>query len=189
MYGRNFYFLATPKGAQRQGRYFLDESVNRPIGVPVTLSGDEDAVGRLGVELAVAANASDKLKPAPGTGGILVYEHIQFRDVDPWTVTYSDFDYAPAGAAVQVVKGPDVKVGLVNTTADTFLTRTGYPAPRVMVAGVAATSTVEVGEYLTPGVGNDDDGYWAVTTDADEAWLVVTQVDGSTGLCEAILNF
>jgi hypothetical protein len=58
-----------------------------------------------------------------------------------------------------------------------------------MVAGVAATSTVEVGEYLTVGVGTDDDGYWAVTTDADEAWLVVTHVDGSTGLCEAILNF
>jgi len=59
----------------------------------------------------------------------------------------------------------------------------------VMVAGVAATSTVEVGEFLTPGVGTDDDGYWAVTTDPTEAWLVVTHVDGSTGLCEAILNF
>ena len=72
-YGRNFSFRVSPKGGQRAGRYFLDGSTDLPIGAPVVLSGDKDAVGRLGVQLATGAQA----KPVPGKGGILVYEHIQ----------------------------------------------------------------------------------------------------------------
>jgi len=183
-YGRNFAFRSTPKGAERAGRYFLDDS-SRPIGVPVVLSGDSDAVGRLGVELATGAQD----KPTPGTGGILVYEHIQYIGVDPGLTTYSDLDTVPANAPVQVINGVNVKVAFTNTTDDTFLTRTDYPTPRVMVAGAGVSATVAVGNFLTPGTGNDDDGYWAETSDADEAWLVVTFIDSDTGLVEARLNF
>lgn len=183
-YGRNFAFRSTPKGAERAGRYFLDDS-SRPIGVPVVLSGNSDAVGRLGVELATGAQD----KPAPGTGGVLVYEHIQYIGVDPGLTTYSDLDTAPAGQPVQVINGTTVKVAFTNTEDDTFLTRTNYPTPRVMVAGAGATPTLEVGDFLTPGVGNDEDGYWAETADADEAWLVVTYIDNDTGLVEARFNF
>ena len=187
MYGRNFHFLVTPRQGERAGRYFLDETSPVPIGAPVklTASGDTDSGARLGVELATGAQA----KPVPGTGGILVYEHIQFLGVDPNEVTYSDFDTAPAKAAVQVVNGTTVKVGLTNTTDTSFLVRAGYPATRVMVDGVGATTTVEVGDFLTPGDGNDTDGYWEVTATAANAWLVVTAVDGPTGLVEARLNF
>lgn len=184
-YGRNFEFRVTPKSGERAGRYFLDTATAVPIGAPVVLSGEVDSGGRLGVEL--ASQASNK--PAPGTGGILVFEHIQFIGVDPAANTYSDFDTAPALAGVQVISGSSVKVGLKNTTDTNFLTREGYPAARVMVDGVGATTTVEVGDFLTPGVGDDTDGYWEATATAAEAWLIVTAVNGSTGEVEARLNF
>jgi hypothetical protein len=184
-YGRNFFFLSTPEGAHRRGRYWLDDTAT-PIGAPVKLSATgDDGLGRLGVELATG----DQAKPTPGAGGVLVYEYIQYIGVDENLVTYSDLDLAPAGAAVQVVNGTETKVGYNNTTATTFLTRTGYPDARIMVAGVGATTTVEVGEFLTPGVGNDTDGYWAVTTTPANAWLTVTHVNGDTGLVEAVINF
>jgi hypothetical protein len=184
-YGRNFEFRSTPSGAERAGRYFLDSATPVVLGAPVVLSGDSDAVGRLGVELATGAQD----KPLPGTGGVLVYEHIQHIGVDPYLTTYSDFDTAPAGEAVQVVNGSAVKVAYKNTTDETFLTRTGYPTARIMVAGVSGATTVAVGNFLTPGVGNDEDGYWAETSDAAEAWLVVTSVNTTTGEVEARLNF
>lgn len=182
---RNFSFRVPPKSVNRAGRYFLDSATDLPIGVPVVLSGDDDGAGRLGVELATGAQA----KPLPGKGGVLVYEHIQHIGKDPYLSTYSDFDVAPAGQAVQVVNGEYVKLGFKNTTATSFLTRSNYPTARVMVAGLGATSSVAVGEMLTPGVGNDEDGYWAETATAANAWLVVTAVNASTGEVEARLNF
>jgi hypothetical protein len=183
-YGRNFEFRVTPRQGERAGRYYLDDTA-QPIGAPVVLSGDTDDLGRLGVELATGAQA----KPAPGTGGILVFEHIQFTGVDPAENTYSDFDTAPAGKAVQVVNGTTVKVAFKNTEDTGFLVRTGYPAARTMVDEVGATVGVEVGDFLTPGVGNDTDGYWAKTETAANAWLIVTAVNTTTGEVEARLNF
>ena len=59
-----------------------------------------------------------------------------------------------------------------------------------MVAGVSlATPTVAVGNMLTPGTGDDTDGYWKETSDAAEAWLIVTSVDASTDTVEVVLNF
>lgn len=185
-YGRNFSFRVTPKGGNRAGRYYLDGSDDLPIGAPVVLSGEEDSsTGRLGVELATG----DQAKPKPGTGGILVYEHIQPIGQDPYLYTYSDYDTAPAGEAVQVVNGDDVKVAFKNTTATSFLTRSNYPTARVMVAGLGATPTVAVGDYLTPGTGNNTAGYWAETATEANAWLVVTAVNASTGEVEARVNF
>lgn len=184
-YGRNFDFLVPPQGGQRAGRYFNDEGAALPIGAPVVITSDENTLGLLGVELATG----DQAKPAPGKGGIVVYEHIVYDGVDPVINTYSDLDTAPDGAAVQVISGSEVKVLLRNTTATTFLSRTSYPNARVMVAGLGATPTVAVGNYLTPGTGNDTDGYWAETATAANAWLIVTKVNASTGEVEARLNF
>jgi hypothetical protein len=175
-YGKNFEFRVQPHGGQRSGRFYLDEATAVPIGAPVTVdtSGDENDLGLLPVNLETGATN----RPAPGMGGILVYEYgpAAFAGDDPWLTTYSDKGEAPAGAAVMVVNGDAVKVVLRNTEASTFLNTRDYPG-RVMVAGLGATPTVEVGDFLTPGVGNDTDGYWAETSDADEAWLVVTKVD------------
>jgi hypothetical protein len=184
-YGRNFGFRVTPDGGDRSGRYYNDDNIPLVIGAPVVITGNDDGLGRLGVELATG----DQAAPLPGKGGILVYEWIQFLGVDPVITTYSDFGTAPIGKAVQVVSGPEVKVELKNTTQDSFLARADYPTPRVMVAGLGATPTISVGDKLTPGVGNDTDGYWAETSTTANAWLIVTYVDVERGLVEARLNF
>jgi len=59
-----------------------------------------------------------------------------------------------------------------------------------MVAGVSqATPSVAVGDYLTPGDGNDAAGYWKETSTAANGWWVVTSVDSTNGVVEAELNF
>jgi hypothetical protein len=185
-YSRNFEFRATPKGANRSGRFYLDDSAARPIGVPVVKTNNVDAVGRQGVALATG----DQVIPKNGLGGILVVERIFYHGVDPMINTYSDLDLVADDEACQVVSGLDVKVAFTNTTATTFLSRSGYPTARVMVAGIGiATPTVAVGDYLTPGTGNNSAGYWAETATAANAWLVVTAVDNSTGMVEARINF
>lgn len=185
---RNFWFIRSPRHTERAGRYVLDSASDPlPQGVPVKVTGDDDGLGRAVVELATGAQN----KPVGGQGGILVYEQFRMDGLDTVINTYSDADTVPAGKAVQVVSGENtVKVGFKNTSDDTFLTRTDYPATRVMVAGVSiATPTVAVGNFLTPGTGNDTDGYWAETSTAAEAWLVVTAIDAATDTVECVLNF
>lgn len=184
-YGRNFEFRKPPVHGQRSGRHFLDETVNLPIGAPVKASGAADALGRTPVKKATAAQA-----PKKGTCGIAVYEHgpAAFAGDDPLLTTYSDKDYVPAGAAVQVVSGDAVKVVFRNTEDRTFLGTRDY-AGRVIVAGLGATPTLAVGDFLSPGVGDDDSGYWAETGTAANAWLVVTAIDNARGEVEAEFVF
>ena len=185
-YGRNFDFRVTPKGGQRQGRYANNSGAAIPIGVPVVVSGTTDGQGRQNVALATGNQAA----PLPGKGGIAVYEHVSFAGVDPVITTYSDLGTAPNGKAVQVISGRDVKVVLTNTAVGSFGGRSGYPAARKMVAGIGqATPTVAAGDMLTPGTGSDGAGYWAETSTASEAWLIVTSVDNASGTVEARLNF
>lgn len=185
---RNFEYRVSPRGPERGSRFVLDSASDAlPKGVPVVATGDFDDQGRAIVELATTAQD----KPVAGRGGVLDFERFRMDGLDPYNHTYSDADTVDGGRPVQVVTGANrVKVALRNTTADSFYSRADYPTARIMVAGVSiATPTVAVGNFLTPGVGNDTDGYWAETSDAAEAWLVVTAVDSSTGEVEAIVNF
>ena len=190
-YGRNFDFRVTPEPRERQGRYVLDNGSDLAIGAPVVTTGsaDDELTGALAVELATGAQAP----PDPGQGGIVVYEWIDLNRLDPVLNDYSDRGDAPDGRMVQVVRGKGVKVVFRNTSDSTFMAN-AYPAGRsyagrIMVAGVGATPTVAVGDYLTPGTGDDDNGYWAETADADEAWLVIESVDSDRGEVEARLLF
>jgi hypothetical protein len=185
---RNFEYRVSPRGPERGSRFTLDaESDALTKGVPVKVTGDFDDQGRAIVELATGAQD----KPLPGQGGILDFERFRMDGLDPYNHTYSDADTVDGGRPVQVVTGANrVKVAFRNTTADSFYSRADYPTARIMVAGVSiATPTVAVGNMLTPGTGSDVAGYWAETSDPDEAWLVVTAVDSSTGEVEAIVNF
>lgn len=188
-YGRNFGFRVQPKGGQRAGRYYNSEATAIPIGAPVLIDvdGDKDSAGRIPVELATGAQA----KPENGLGGIALYEYAfaAFAGDDENLTTAADKDTVPAGAPCMVIFGDDVKVVLKNTEDRTFLHNRSYDG-RVMVAGLGgATPTVEVGEYLTPGTGSDQAGYWAVNATAANAWLVVTNVENNRDELEARLNF
>lgn len=186
-YGPNFEFRATPEGRERQGRFVLDHGDDTlPIGAPVVTTGDQSDLltGALKVDLA-AANAA---RPLPGQGGIAVYEWIDYNGLDPVLSGPESRSVVPDGQMLQVVRGEGVKVVFRNTTAHTFLQSRSYTG-RMMVAGAGATPTVAIGDLLTPGVGDDDNGYWKETTDPDEAWLVVESVDTDRGEVEARLLF
>lgn len=194
-YGRNFEFRVPPHGGERAGRWVLTDTglgggTSVPIGAPVVL----DAAVSVSAQFTNAGNvklATGAQDPTPGTCGILVYEHgpAATAGQDPWLTTYSDLDTAPVDKLVQVVSGPDVKVVFRNTSDRTFLNSRSY-AGRIMVAGIGiATPTLVVGDMLTPGVGDDTNGYWAETATASEAWLIITAVDNDRAEVEARMTF
>lgn len=177
-YGRNFEFLQSPLPQHRLGRYVTKATgAQIPLGAPVRVPAGAvaNAEGRLPLELATGAT-----EPEVGRHGILIHEYAfnAFRGFDPVQTVISDFDKAPLNAPSQLCYGDEVKVRLINTVDRNFQGQKAY-AGRVMIPGLGATPTVAEGDYLTPGTGNDDDGYWAVTADKAEAWLYVTLVDST----------
>ena len=179
--GRNFSFRIPPLPDHRLGRFKTGASAIVQ-GAPVK-SNSVDATDKRNV-MALATGAQD---PVKGLSGIVVWE-------EPWFPfdgqdrglfrPGSDLDTVPAHTPAQVVHGDEVKVLFENTSDDTFVT-TDYDG-RVMVAGVGSLA---VGDLLTPGTGNDTDGYWAKTTTASQGWLRVTYVDSTNGLVEAQMLF
>ncbi len=194
-YGRNFEFRTPPVGRERQGRFYLDEASPIPIGAPVVVADaatpDDDLTGALPATLATGA------QDVPKIGGIAVYEHAPTRPAfagrDASLDTYSDLDTVPVSGnplsrMFQIVRGEGIKVVLRNTEDRTFLNVRDYEG-RIMVAGLGATPTLAVGDYLTPGVGDDDSGYWTETATASEGWLVIELVDADRSEVEARLTF
>jgi len=185
-YGRNFDFRIVPDEDDRQGRFFLNQ-VDVPIGVPVVASGAVSSALTDAQPVVLATSA--QAPPRPGRGGIVVYEWIDLYGTDPLYNTYSDRDLVPQGKLCQVIAGPGLKVVFTNTVARSFLHQRNYPG-RVMVAGATiATPTVVAGDLLSPGVGDDTNGYWVETQTPGEAWLVVTNVSASRREIEAEILF
>lgn len=186
-YGRNFHTRVSPYTQQRRGRYVMAQGADVPIGAPVIAANlavpDHSLTDSLPAQLATGAQA-----PKRGFAGIGIYEHIQIIGHDPVLTTFGDIDTIPDTEMFQLICGPNVKVVFRNTAARVFRTTRNYTG-RVMVAGMGATPTVAVGNYLTPGTGNDSAGYWATTGTASNAWLVVTNVDVARQEVEAEFNF
>jgi hypothetical protein len=183
-YGRNFEMRITPTEQQRRGRVVLT-GASAPIGVPLKIAdGATPSVDFTKALPATLATGSQAFKR--GFCGIGIYEHLDFNQYDPEYTTYSDRDQMPVGKLVQLIIGPNVKVVFRNTADRKFLGTRDYKG-RVMVAGMGATPTVAVGDYLTPGTGNDTAGYWAEVGTAANAWLVVTNVDAARQEVEAEL--
>lgn len=184
-YGRNLDFRVPPIGRQRGSRYSV--AADTVIGVPVLTTGALDVMGRRVVGLA----AADSAIPAPGAGGLMVFEAgpDAFRTFDPNLTTYSDIGIAVSGKAVQVVSGKSVKIVLKNTVTGLFLHTRTYIG-RTMVAGMGATPSVAVGDGLTPGVGSDTAGYWKKNAGAAaNSWLIIDSIDIVRDEIEAHLNF
>lgn len=186
-YGRNFEFRIPPRGPARGGRYAALAAT--PIGAPIIIDTTAPA-NALGLQ--VVKLAPDGTSRGSGANkGIAVFEYgpAAFAGDDPELVTYSDKDTVPAGAAVQMVAGDAaVKVVLRNTVARNFLGIRPYPG-RTMVAGMGATPTVVVGQFLVPGVGTDSGGYWKPTATEADGWLVVTKIDTTRAEVEARILF
>jgi hypothetical protein len=122
---------------------------------------------------------------------VAVFEHVSGIDqagLDPVLTTHSDYGTVPRAKSLQVVAGDRVKVALRNTETRTFYGAREYEG-RTMVAGMGATPTLQVGDFLTPGTGDDTAGYWAETGSAANAWLVVENVDLDRGEVECRFLF
>jgi hypothetical protein len=184
-YGRNFEFRIAPERGQRNGRYVNATGGELVLGTPIGGTGVIDELEREEIEAVTGATV-----PVPGRHGILIVEHTGVTGIqgrDPFLNGFSDADKALVNQQVMMVSGSEVKVVLRNTADRTFLNTRSY-AGRVMVAGLGATPTLAVGDYLTPGTGDDDAGYWAEGTAAN-GWLVITNVDAARGEVEARLTF
>ncbi len=194
-YGRNFEFRIVPESENRPGRFSVPATGSQlPIGIPIVTNGPAgvDSGGRQYVAKAGAGALARK-----GQTGILLYEYAPdaYAGFDPLLTTYSDMGTVPLGAGVQMISGPNVKVVLRNTVAETFLTARTYAA-RKMVEELTADkgttpSTVVVGDYLIPGTGDDTTGYWKVGGGGatPNGWLLVTKVDDARGELEAHFTF
>lgn len=196
-YTRNFEFRIPPDADNRLGRFISPATGTAiPIGAPVVYDASPAAAtttastalgGLTAVKLATGAQA-----PQVGLSGIAVYEHKNtesYAGFDPYLTTFSDIDTVPLGKALQVVSGREIKVCFRNTSSALFLNTRTY-AGRIMVSqGAGATPNVAVGDFLTPGSGDDTNGYWAKTATAANAWLVVTKVDNTRGEVEAQVYF
>lgn len=188
-YGRNFEFRVPPHHGERSARHSTPTTGDPlPIGIPVSVdaSADDDSFGNKPVEV-----AADGTPPVPGLCGILIYEHAPaaYAGTDPFLTTYSDIDTVPKGKLCQVVYGDTVKVVLRNTEDRTFLETRDYEG-RTMVAGLGATPTLVVGDYLEPATTPDDtNGWWQETSTAADAWMVITKVDAARGEVEARMLF
>lgn len=184
-YGRNIEFRVTPEEYMRRGRIILGQGSDVPIGVPLLVGTTPDPLwtGALPATLATGAQA-----PSPGMSGLGIYEWVDFNGLDEQLFSSSDRDKIPNGKQFQLISGKGVKVVFKNTTAHSFMGTRNY-AGRTMVAGMGATPTVLVGDYLTPGTGSDAAGYWARTATATQGWLRVTNVDATRQEVEAEFVF
>ena len=194
-YGRNFGFRITPDSQNRKGRYAVPVTGNRlPIGAPVQADPATGvtaltAFPNMPVEFCKLATGAQN--PVQGQSGLLVYEYgpAAFAGFDPELVSYSDLDTVPLGANVQMVNGPNVKVVFRNTTASTFLHVRTYAGRNMVAPAVLGATPATVGTFLTPGTGDDTNGYWTTTANAAQAWLVVTAIDTVRGEVEAHMAF
>lgn len=170
-YGPFFDFRVTPEPHMRQGRYILNPDSTAdvvPIGGPVMVTGDDPSTLFTGARVVDLATG-DLAPPLPGQGGIAVYEHLHLHGLDPVINSHSDRPDIPLGKLIQVVRGEGIKVVFRNVADHQYLHVRDYPG-RTMVAGVGiATPTVSEGDFLTPGIGTEDDGFWKKTTDPAEA--------------------
>lgn len=195
-YTRNFEFRIPPEAENRLGRFISPASGTAiVIGAPVVFDPSPSAAtttAATALGLQPVKLATGPQVPVVGLSGIAVFE---YKGQDGWAgddqllTTWSDKDTVPLGKALQVVSGRDVKVAFRNTADSTFLNIRAYTG-RIMVSdGAGSTPNVAVGDFLSPGVGDNTSGYWAKTAVAANAWLIVTRVDNTRGEVEAQVAF
>ena len=150
------------------------------IGEPVMIDPDNPGfMKRAGAAQAPGANC-----------GLVVFEHIQNKSDALTTVYDSPYDKVPNGQYAQIMRGPGTKVWFKRHAAKTLYDGRTQEAGSLLAAGVDL-ATLKPGTGLVP----DANGNFVVasagdeTTPADEAWLVVEQVNPDTAVVEARFTF
>lgn len=176
-----YFGMRSFENVVRDGRFRVP-STGTPfkIGAPVML--DPDNAGRL----KAATEAVD-----PGQNcGLVVFEHIQNK-ADALTTQYdSPHDEVPLGQYAQMMHGAGTKVWFKNHAAKTMYDGRTQAAGTLLHSSVDL-STLKPGDGLVPdggGLFRKTDG--SATADVGgKAWLVVEQVNPTTGRVDARLTF
>lgn len=159
----------------REARFRAPAASDLRLGTLVQIDGsDADRIEQATAAAGVGVGGSGDVRT--DLCGILWYEHdSQTFNSPPFGgaagLLPQDLDTAPAGRMVQVLHGAGTKVWLRNTAVDT--TEPGLSYPNTRAAVTMFDGTPSVGDLL----GWDPTGYFAVTTDASEAFLRVTALD------------
>jgi hypothetical protein len=162
----------------REGRYRAPAAADLRLGTAIEV--DLADVTRVREATASAIGGAGDVRLA--TCGILWYEHDSQTYNDPAFggaagLLPQDLDTAPRGRMVQMLHGKGAKVWLRNTAVNTTEPGLNFSSDRAavtMVNGLSTPGTIDVGNLLGWDATNN---YWAVTTNADEAMLIVTAVD------------
>lgn len=180
-YSRSFG-MRSFENVVRDGRFRVP-STGTPfkIGAPVML--DPANPGKLKAAAAAAA-------PGPNCG-IAVFEHITVVTDVLTTTSDAPYDSVPLGQYAQMMHGAGTKVWFKQTADKTLYdgrTQAGY---QFLVDSLGSLS---IGQGLVP----DGAGHYRAAADADgagagtalePAWLVIEQINTSTGVVEARLTF
>jgi len=168
--------LRSPTGSSLQ----LGSLVEQNPGTPAEI---READGTSGAAIGGSGDVRS------GNVGILWYEH----DAQTYNTPEfggaagllpQDLDTAPAARLVQVLSGKGVKIWLRNTALDTTEPGLNFPALRAAVVMVDNVAGLTVGDLLG---WSDSSTFWAATTDATEAFMVVTSIDQNDTRVECTL--
>ena len=147
------------------------------IGAPVML--DPANPGKLKAATEAAA-------PGPNCG-VVVFEHIQNKSDALVTAYDPPHDSVPLGQYAQMVHGAGAKVFFKNTADKTLYdgrTQAGYSFV------VDSLGSLAIGDGLVPDGSPNVGKYRKALTDGTEpAWLVIEQINTSTGVVEARFTF
>ena len=188
-YSRNFG-MRSFENVIRDGRFRVPKTGTAlVIGAPVILDGATPGFLKAATAAAGANSA----------GGLVVFEHIQVKGVDPVTTTTSDapFNQVPLGNYAQLVHGVGVKVWFKNTAAKTLYDGTTQAAGSRISGDLTA---IAVGDGLVPdGAGKLRKAVETptivagnITALGEARWFTVEQVNAlttSTGSVEARFEF
>lgn len=137
--------------------------------------------------------ADEGADPGPNCG-IAIFEHIQNKSDALTLYDDSPYDSVPLGVYAQMMHGPGAKVWFKNTDAKTLYDGRVRAAFNFVVDTNGAEQTLaatDAGKGLVP----DGAGKWRFTDGSATAgvggvaWMVIEQVNPTTGLVEARLTF
>lgn len=169
-YGRNFG-MRSFENVVRDARFRVP-ATGTPLRIGEGVMLDAANPGRL-------MRATAGVAPSANCG-IVVFEHIQNKSDALTTNHDAPYNQVPLGVYAQMMHGPGTKVWFRNTALKTLYDGRQREAFDFVVGGLA---TIAVGDGLSP----DGTGKWS--EDATNPWLIVEQVNPTTGLVEARFTF